>query len=171
MIQELLNVSFEKGGVYLEAGYGILSFGYKASRTRCFCLPIATPSCLPITIPSYPPIATTPVVLIQDFITNNAGAWLSTATLSFVRWLVSQLVTNFFLFFIPYPNSNSRTFQNLPEHQRLRVFVHFQLSTAWLNSKVKGSAPRLQTRQFWHERQHCSSGNDVFKHNETSTVG
>ena len=26
---------------------------------------------------------TTPVVLIQDFITNNAGAWLSTATLRF----------------------------------------------------------------------------------------
>ena len=65
----------------------------------------------------------------------------------------------------------SRMFQNLPEHQRLRVFVHFQLSTAWLNSTIKGSAPRLQTRQFWHEHQHCSTGNDVFKHNVTSTVG
>ena len=29
---------------------------------------------------------TTPVVLIQDFITNNAGAWLSTATLRFFCW-------------------------------------------------------------------------------------
>ena len=58
----------------------------------------------------------------------------------------------------------------VPNH-RLRVFVLFQLSTTWLNSTVKGSAPRLQTRQFWHERQHCSTGNDVFKHNVTSTVG
>ena len=62
-------------------------------------------------------------------------------------------------------------------NQRLRVFVLFQLSTTWLNSAVKGSAPRLLTsknrieKKFWHERQHCSSGNDVFKHNETSTVG
>ena len=30
-------------------------------------------------------------------------------------------------------------------HQRLRVFVMFQLSTTWLNSTVKGSAPRLLT--------------------------
>ena len=28
-------------------------------------------------------------------------------------------------------------------NQRLRVFVLFQLSTTWLNSTVKGSAPRL----------------------------
>ena len=62
-------------------------------------------------------------------------------------------------------------------NQRLRVFVLFQLSTTWLNSAVKESAPRLLTsknrieKKFWHERQHCSSGNDVFKRNETSTVG
>ena len=30
-------------------------------------------------------------------------------------------------------------------NQRLRVFVHFQLSTAWLYSTVKGSAPSLLT--------------------------
>ena len=30
-------------------------------------------------------------------------------------------------------------------NQRLRVFVLFQLSTTWLNSTVKGSAPRLLT--------------------------
>ena len=30
-------------------------------------------------------------------------------------------------------------------NQRLRVFVVFQLSTTWLNSTVKGSAPRLLT--------------------------
>ena len=29
----------------------------------------------------------------------------------------------------------------------------------------------LSLAKIWHERQHCSSGNDVFKHNETSTVG
>ena len=28
-------------------------------------------------------------------------------------------------------------------NQRLRVYVLFQLSTTWLNSTVKGSAPRL----------------------------
>ena len=32
---------------------------------------------------------TTPVVLIQHFITNNVGAWLSTATLRFFAWLNS----------------------------------------------------------------------------------
>ena len=32
----------------------------------------------------------------------------------------------------------------VPNH-RLRVFVLFQLSTNWLNSTVKGSAPRLLT--------------------------
>ena len=30
-------------------------------------------------------------------------------------------------------------------NQRLHVFVLFQLSTTWLNSTVKGSAPRLLT--------------------------
>ena len=30
-------------------------------------------------------------------------------------------------------------------NQRLRVFVLFQLSTTWLNSTVKGSAPRTLT--------------------------
>ena len=44
-------------------------------------------------------------------------------------------------------------------NQRLRVFVFFQLSTTWLRNKI-----------FWHERQHCSRGNDVCKHNETLTV-
>ena len=33
-------------------------------------------------------------------------------------------------------------------NQRLRVFVLFQLSTTWLNSTGKGSAPRLLTRQL-----------------------
>ena len=60
-------------------------------------------------------------------------------------------------------------------NQRLRVFVLFQLSTTWLNSTVKGSAPRLLTSrnriEILHKRQHCTSGHDVFKHNETSTVG
>ena len=30
-------------------------------------------------------------------------------------------------------------------NQRFRVFVLFQLSITWLNSTVKGSAPRLMT--------------------------
>ena len=53
-------------------------------------------------------------------------------------------------------------------NQRLRVFLLFELSNTWLNSTVKGSAPRLLTSR---NSQHCSSGNDVFKHTETSTVG
>ena len=42
-------------------------------------------------------------------------------------------------------------------NQRLRVFVHFQLSTTWLNSTVGVE------QKYWHERRHCSSGNDVLQ--------
>ena len=38
---------------------------------------------------------TTPVVLIQDFITSNAGAWLSTATLRFFVWLNNATLMKF----------------------------------------------------------------------------
>ena len=41
--------------------------------------------------------------------------------------------------------------------QRLRVFVHFQLSTTWLNSTVGVE------QKYWHERGHCSSDNDVLQ--------
>ena len=37
----------------------------------------------------------TPVVLIQDIITSNAGAWLSNATLGFFAWLNSATPMNF----------------------------------------------------------------------------
>ena len=60
--------------------------------------------------------------------------------------LVSQLVrycvhfSRLFICEMPVSGSGS----GVP-NQRLRVFVLFQLSTTWLNSTVKGSAPRLLT--------------------------
>ena len=37
------------------------------------------------------------------------------------------------------------------------IFSHFQLSTTWLNSTVGVE------QKYWHERQHYTSGNDVFQ--------
>ena len=48
-----------------------------------------------------------------------------------------------------YASKCNRKIQNIPEHKRLREFVLFQLSTTWLNSTVRGSAPRLLTRQLY----------------------
>ena len=45
--------------------------------------------------------------------------------------------------------------------KRLRVFVLFQLSTTWLNSRVKVGA--VVQQKIWHESRHCISGNDVFQ--------
>ena len=55
--------------------------------------------------------------------------------------LVSVIIfLGFSLVEMPVPGSGS----GVP-NQKLRVFVLFQLSTSWLNSTVKGSAPRLLT--------------------------
>ena len=57
-------------------------------------------------------------------------------------------------------------------NQRLRVFVPFQLSNTWLNSTVKGSAPRLlMSRNFGVSVNTAVVAMTHFKHNETSTVG
>ena len=62
---------------------------------------------------------------------------------------VSQLVSALiFLGFSLVKTPVSGSGSGVP-NQRLCVFVLFQLSTTWLNSTVKGSAPRLLTRQLY----------------------
>ena len=60
--------------------------------------------------------------------------------------------------------------------QRLRVSLLFNPSTTWLREAIKKTYETLDIVHSSddtpeHERQHCSSGNDIFKHNETNTVG
>ena len=56
------------------------------------------------------------------------------------------------------------TFWNIPDQS---VFYHMaKQHSKWVSYGRVGIEQKC-----WHERQHWSSGNDVFKHNEISTVG
>ena len=59
----------------------------------------------------------------------------------------SQSVSSKFLGFSLVETQVSGSGSGVPD-KRLRVIVLFQLSTTWLNSTVKGSAPRLLTGQL-----------------------